>query len=297
MVWFKQRSGIRPEVESLEGRPLLSNILVVDFNPDRISGENRRAEAFMSPFGRRINGHSPRFLDFNHDGRVSAGDLGAATDQVLLRTARYLTGFDVVVVPGDVGRNTNLGQRLLHLGYVTGNPTYVLYVGGRAFDGSADNFGEAFQAPVGFNYQYYAFAYSTTMAEWYQAHRPDATPEEFAQDLALTVAHEFAHLLGLGHPVNSLPDDNSIMNGQVDPNSAVFPDRMYPQVTLYGPDQNPFIGPQSPAAELRASLQGQPAFSTAGLFYSTGSASAHRDRERAPDLPGHHTLRHRPHPG
>src|SRR5262249_2763187 len=226
MSWFTQpsrRSGFRPQVESLEGRTLLSNFLVVDFNPDRIPGELKRAEPSTRPFGRRIDGHTPRFLDFNHDGRVSAADVAPAVKQILLDTAAYLAGFDVVVVPGDVGRNTNLGQRLLHLGDVTDNPTYVVYLGVLDFAVSAAEhrlrifpraFGASFQAPVGFNLQYYALAYFTTMVVWYQANRPGATPEQFAQDAARTVVHEFGHLLGLGDtlqgPVTGA--DNSIMS-------------------------------------------------------------------------------------
>jgi hypothetical protein len=261
---------------------------VVACNPDRILGDRQRAEPFTRPFGRRLDGHTPRFLDFNHDGRVSAADVGPAVQQILLDTAAYLAGFDVVVVPGDVGRNTNLGQRLLHLGYVTGNPTYVVYVGGLDFDTTPEDtklqlfptFGASFQAPVGFNLQDDAFTYFTTMAVWYQANRPGATPEQFAQDAALTVVHEFGHLLGLGDTLQGpvTGDDNSIMTRFVAPNRATFPDRVYRDVqwTATGRDA-PFLdGPQNPAAEVHASLQGQPAFSTAGLFSSN---------DRGPGIP------------
>jgi hypothetical protein len=88
------------------------------------------------------------------------------------------------------------------------------------------------------------------------------------------------------------------MSRFVDPNIAPFPDRVYRdvQLTATGRDASFLDGPQNPAAEVRASLQGQPAFSTAGLFYSNDRGPGVPFERRPPTLGKHHASHHRPHP-
>jgi hypothetical protein len=266
----------RPTAEALEERTLPAALFVLDFTPDRIPGEARQAdafaEAFRSPRGPR------RFLDFNRNGRVNAADARLAAARVGERVNELLHGFDIQIHLGDVGRDTRLGQRLLRQGNQSGTPTYVIYLGGKSFDGDVGTFGEAYQAPEGFNLPYYGFAFTGNMARWYRFNEPGADPESFAADVAATAVHEFAHMLGLGHPEGSLPGDTNILNHAVDFHNADFPDRVYERVVLYDATLRRTQGPQNPRQEMLASLAGQPAFSPRGLRYSNGVGERPRGR-------------------
>jgi hypothetical protein len=204
----------RPTAEALEERTLPTALFVLDFTPDRIPGEARRTAAFADAF-RRPRGPR-RFLDFNRDGRVNGADAVLAAARIGERANELLRGFDIQINAGDLGRDTRLGQRLLRQGNRAGTPTYVIYLGGESFDGDVGTFGEAYQAPEGFNLPYYGFAFTGNMARWYRFNDPGAEPESFAADMAATAVHEFAHLLGLGHPEGSLPGDTSILNHAAD---------------------------------------------------------------------------------
>jgi hypothetical protein len=266
----------RPTAEALEERALPTALLVLDFTPDRIAGEARQADAFAAAF-RRPRGPR-RFLDFNRDGRVTCADAVLAAARVGERVNELLSGFDVQINAGDLGRDSRLGQRLLRQGNRAGTPTYVIYLGGESFDGDVGTFGEAYQAPEGFNLPYYGFAFTGNMARWYRFNDPDTAPESFAADVAATAVHEFAHLLGLGHPEGSLPGDTSILNHAADFHSADFPDRIYTRVVLYDATLRRTHGPQNPRQEMLASLAGQPAFSPRGLRYSNGVTEPRRGR-------------------
>lgn len=266
----------RPALEALEQRSLPAALLVLDFTPDRIPGEADRADAFTAAF-RRLRGPR-RFLDFTRDGRVTRADATLAAARIGERVNELLRGFDIQIHLGDVGRDTGLGQRLLRDSPRTGQPTYVLYVGGESFDGNLGTFGEAYQAPEGFNLPYYGFAFAGGMAAWYRRNDPHADPDTFAADVATTTVHEFAHLLGLGHPEGVSRGDTNILNHTADLRSVEFPDRLYAQVVLYDATLRRMHGPQNPRQEMLVSLAGQPAFDPRGLRYSNGAREPRRGR-------------------
>jgi hypothetical protein len=268
--------GVRPGVEVLEDRTLPSNVLLIDFSPDRLPRESQRPGSFAAGFlAQAADGRTPRFLDFNHNGKVNGADVNLAVQEIVQRVRAYFAGYDLSVQWGDVRRNTQLGrrERIVSREAAAPNHVYVIYVGGMAFDGTAGTFGEAYQAPVGYNLEYYGYAFSTSMIRWYERNDPSAQPERFAADVGTTVAHEFGHLLGLGHVFGNPPGDPNPMNYNVDPLTGYFPDAVYPQIELRDTSLNPYWGPQDPAAEIRASLAGQPAYDTRGLIYSLAPGS------------------------
>jgi hypothetical protein len=270
------RRGVRPVVEPLEDRTLPTNLIFLDFTPDKVPGEARRPDSFISGFHLRgPHGHTPTFLDFNHDGKVNGADAVLAYQDILVDMAHYYAGFDAIVTGGDLGRNTQLGWDWHLMGQTVPDlHVYVMYVGGMSFDGDIGTFGESYQAPPGFNLEWYAFDFSSSMIRWYMQNNPTAAPEQFAQDVALTAAHETGHMLGLGHVFANPPGDTNIMNYNADPATANIPDRVYPLIELRDINLNPVWGPQNPAQEVRDSLAGQPAYPTAGLTYTTGGGGS-----------------------
>jgi hypothetical protein len=269
----------RPSVEVLEERTLLSNILLVDFSPDWLPHEGRRLPPFSHGFQiRNAHGRPFRFLDFDHDGRVNGNDVRLMAQAIVQRVDTYFAGYDLTIESGDLGKNTQLGLRTRQIALDAATPehVYVIYVGGVAFGGDISTFGEAYQAPVGYNLEYYAYAFSESMIRWYQQNLRSASPQEFANDLGTTVAHEFGHLLGLGHVLGNPLGDPNPMNYNANPDTAYFPDATYPQIELRDTNLNAYWAPQDPAAEIRASLAGQPAYDTTGLIYNIAPGGSKR---------------------
>jgi hypothetical protein len=58
------------------------------------------------------------------------------------------------------------------------------------------------------------------------------------------------------------------MNYNANPDTAYFPDVVYPQIQLRDTNLDAYWGQQDPAQEIRQSLAGQSAYPTAGLIYS-----------------------------
>ncbi len=272
----RQAGKARPAVEVLEDRTLPTNLIYLDFAPGRVPGESQAVATFISGFRLRdSHGRIPRFLDFNHDGKVNAADAVLAFQDIVQDTANYFAGFDVTVTGGDLGKGGGLGWDWHLLGQTVPNlHVYVMYVGGFSLDGDPTTFGESYQAPPGYNMEWYAFDFSSAMIKWYMKNAPRAAPETFAQDCALTAAHETGHMLGLGHVLGNPVGDTNIMNYNANPAVANIPDQLYPAIELRDINLNPYWGPQNPAQEVRDSLAGQPAYATAGLTYSVGGAGS-----------------------
>lgn len=283
MAWARSRrrqTTTSLRVEPLEARQLLSrNVLILDFSPDRIPGEAPQ-RAFVREFERFGGENGPRFLDFNRDGVVDARDARRAAAAIKRRVARYFDGLDIEIRAGDVMRNRGLGQRWLARGerrsdlYVT-----VLYIGGRdRLDPQV--WGIAYQAPVGYNYEYYAYAYGGAITRWFNQYAPSASPAAFRDEVALTIAHEAGHLMGLGHVKGHPPSIPSVMNYSIPPDRARFINQSYTADLL---DR---WGPQNPRRELTQSLGGQPTVLLSGTYsWRRGPADARLVLDRAPSPP------------
>ncbi len=272
---------VRPalRVEPLEARQLLSrNVLVLDFTPDRLPGETP-LRGFAREFERFAGENGPRFLDFNGDGVVDTRDARRAAAAIKRRVARYFKGYDIEIVAGDVTANRGLGRRWLARGesqkdlYVM-----VLYVGGRD-RWQPDVWGVAYQAPVGSNNEYYAYAYAGSMVRWFQQFAPSASPTLFRDEAALTIAHEAGHLMGLGHVKDHPPTIPSVMNYSIPPNRARFIDQAYTADLIWR------WGQQNPHREIIRSLRGQPATHLLPTYSLREGPAENLVLDRAPQPP------------
>jgi hypothetical protein len=257
-----RRQRFRPTLESLEERlvPTITR-LVVDFTPDtnipnQFPGFHRRN--FVDDFR---GGAGLHFLDFNHDGVVNKLDATLAIQTILAKVSKDFAPYapyGATVVGTDLHRQTNHGTAELKRGLARKGPqVFVMYVGGANDDPGI--FGEAYQAAVGFNNQDYSRVYSDAIVGYFRGQYPTASPDDFASYVASTIAHEFGHMLGLGHPIPDYQDVRNILDSSADGKADSFYTYTYPaelMLTPNSPSTTP--GLQNPAQELIASFEGQP---------------------------------------
>jgi predicted Zn-dependent protease len=281
----RQRQPARLRCEPLEPRCLpTSSKLVLDFTPDPFPGE-WRLPGFAQEFARWNGPEGPRFLDFNRNGRVNSADAELAARAISARVHAFFRSLPIQIVAGDFNEQAQLGKRLLEQGQASDEEyVAVIYVGGAPW-GNAGIWGEAYQAPLGHNHEHYAFVYSAAIARWMAQANPDAGPGRFRDEVALTIAHEAGHLMGLGHVKDHPPSIPSVMNYSVDPSRAGFINRAYVAEVLR-PIGVFAWGRQNPFQELRRSLAGQPN----AFFYGTYAY-------RAPASPSAAGFLHREGPG
>lgn len=214
-------------------------------------------------------------LDFNADSRVDANDIPIAIQKIEQRVAalfRDIPNGPRIVGGGleDVTGGTDFGQDQLEGAAQDGRALVnVIYVGGRNFTDQPIS-GVAFQAPQGFNLQHYGFVFDI----------PLVRRLGFVDTVAAVIAHEYGHLIGLGHVAGHPLDDTSVMNYSTPPAIADFPNRVYPKIELVNTDAKPTCGPQNPYQELVASFSGSQPIFTAG---SSWQYPLHRP---PPDTPG-----------
>jgi hypothetical protein len=275
----------RPAVEVLEDRTVpVATRLVIDFTPDSLATAQFPG-ATLTPFARLFRNtppgvRVPRFLDFNRDGRIDAQvdpTLAARTISALVSNYfRPWAAFDVRVVPTDILSQSNTSTRLLTAGTRTaGLQTFVMYVGGAGSDRSV--FGESYQAAVGYNNEDYGRAYTNAITWYFSAYRPNADPSAFARFVASTIAHEFGHMLGLGHPIPDYSNSRNVMDSSAVGAGDAFLNATYQADLRPGPwASQTRPGWQNPVRELTRSFQGQPNENTAFLSPKTWRSSSLR---------------------
>lgn len=256
------------QVEPLEDRtaPAVTR-LIVDFNLDagqRPVGFGFNHRTFADAFSNANSlGIAPRFLDFNRDGILDVADVRLAAEAILNRVREYFLPFAhqrVSVEGADLEGNTNAGRRLLRRGVASPNlQVFVIYLGGSLPDLRV--FGRAPQAAIGANFEGFGQVYSDAVTEVFLAlGRGEGSPQRWAEIVASSVAHEFGHLLGLGHPVDLSQDQDSVMNsnrpriGRED----AFINRPY-LAFLFAPTGRArvVVAAQNPFLELLRSFRGQ----------------------------------------
>jgi len=260
-----QGQRCRPAVEALEERLLLTTTrLIIDFTPDT-TVRNKYVGFHRRNFADAFRGHTVAdapFLDFDGNGvidtrRDPAIAAALITGRVMFYFARFLP-LGVSVRGVDVLRQTQRGAAELRNGLHSPRlQVFVMYVGG--FINDPSTVGESFQAAVGFNNEDYARVYADAIVLFFQQHLgPGMRPIDFANFVASTVAHEFGHMLGLGHPIPDFHDHTNVMDSSGDGQNDSFPDRFYPADLVQGNVAGTSPGVQNPTQELFLSFLGQP---------------------------------------
>jgi hypothetical protein len=258
-----------PCLEPLEERavPAVLTRLVVDFTPDPAAPAQALGftpRNFSEAFGPTNSLNVvPRFLDFDRDGSLTPADVRLAADAILARLRDYFAPFAgrrVAVEGVDLEANTNAGLALQRRGRRSPREqVFVLFMGGAEFNPRV--LGRSPQAAVGFNYEGFGRVFFDSVVELFLTGNPSGSPERFASFAASVAAHEFGHMLGLGHPVFTEQDRDSVMNS----NRARFGvgdgfiNRGYLAVLFRTrPGQRRLVGTQNPFQELLRSFRGQP---------------------------------------
>jgi len=150
------------------------------------------------------NGRTQKIGDIDRDGTWDGDNVLNRSDALVVRdrTVQYVRalfkGFDVEVVAGKDGwgklqsakNNSDLNL-------------FVLFVGGDYTSPTSGRlFGRTNQAPIGENNEWYGWVYAGNIADSMRAqklfHNDDG--KDLAWNIAVSAAHEFGHMLGLGHP-------------------------------------------------------------------------------------------------
>ena len=154
---------------------------------------------------------------------------------------------------------SDLGQSLLATGRASDTQlTDVLYISGSNFFSTSRIIGVAFQSPEGSNLEQYGFVYPASFfnSDFRSGQAPDAIRRLFIIEVAAVIAHEYGHLLGLGHVFADPQHDMSLMNHSVPLYRAGFPNVTYVQTQLVSAAGQSVCGTQNPFMELVSSLNG-----------------------------------------
>lgn len=251
----KMKNSCKPMLEALEDRLVMTNYLILDWTP---------AVNYASLAATFNSGKSPAFLDFNRDGRVNNTDVTLAAQAIASRTAQYLKGFDIQVRYADPLYNdsaNDIGSQWLRYGASSRDEVFVIYVGGNSGKDNSTTFtlGEAYQAPVGYVNEIGGNVYSESARNLLLGMR-GATTTDYVTYVASAVAHEFGHLVGLGHVKGNPGGDNNIMNYNANKATATIPNKGYSQIELLNSKYQFSYGYQNPAQELTQSLRGEPTY-------------------------------------
>jgi hypothetical protein len=282
------RKRLRGEV--LEDRRVMTNYLLLDWTPDYLEGEQVRGGFEEINTLRYADGTAPSFLDYDRDGWVTTQDASAIASVVANQTAWLLQGYNVQVIQNDWLNNTQWGVQWLNWGIQ--NPddqVYVMYVGGSANKGHDNGgylFGEAYQPPVGYVNEYYAYTYPVDIAAWMSTDRT-ATSNDYIAKVAQTVVHEFGHLLGAGHVWGNPQGDTNVMNYNVNSFQAEFPNAWYEYIELKNEAEQHYYGWQNPQQEVVNSLAFEPIWGRQGLRYGASPIDEHAQEFDWSQVPTH----------
>jgi Ca2+-binding RTX toxin-like protein len=234
-------------LEALEDRRMLTNYLVVDFTPDAIAGEYAVAP-FASIFDGSAVDSSNHFLDYDGNNVIDADDAMLAARRISSKLRQIfqpyfedpqieLRGLYTPNVLAEHGSGQGTGEKWLQRGQQSDDiNTYVIYVGA---DSPVPGYlGFAYQAFENENNEFYGYVFAEPIRErlasgdyrWRE--QEDLTHRDFTNFVAYAIAHEFGHLLGLGHvhdvtsPADFPDNYHHIMNlpAQANPALARFLD-------------------------------------------------------------------------